>query len=383
MQERLELRAGEWVEVRSKQEILATLDPQGRLDGMHFMPEMFQYCGRRFQVFKRAHKTCDVINVTGRSIEAAVHLEDVRCDGGGHGGCQAACMIFWKEAWLRRADGPTAVSPVKNGDPSRAAAPVVPGACTEEAVRRATVVPGSDGAQTGDGQADPTYVCQATTLEQASKYLPWWDLRQYVEDFTSGNVDAERMLRGLAYVLFTKVAQKTQGASRRLGVDLYSPLIRAHDAFQARIGGMPFPRKNGSIPKGQKTPTVTSNLIPGELVRVRSHKEILDTLDMGSSYRGLYFDAEGVPFCNGTYRVKARVSRIISERTGKMLHFKSASIMLDGVYCQSRYSYKRMFCPRAIPSYWREIWLERLSEQPAAQAPEVSGRSAVPVAAVE
>jgi hypothetical protein len=45
------LSIGDWVEVRSKEEILATLDSNGWLDGMPFMPEMLQYCGRKFQVY--------------------------------------------------------------------------------------------------------------------------------------------------------------------------------------------------------------------------------------------------------------------------------------------------------------------------------------------
>ena len=45
------------MEVRSKEEILRTLDKSGRLEGLPFMPQMFQYCGQRFQVYKRAHKT--------------------------------------------------------------------------------------------------------------------------------------------------------------------------------------------------------------------------------------------------------------------------------------------------------------------------------------
>ena len=47
------LRVGEWVEVRSKEEILKTLDGRARLDGMPFMPEMFAFCGKKFQVFKK------------------------------------------------------------------------------------------------------------------------------------------------------------------------------------------------------------------------------------------------------------------------------------------------------------------------------------------
>ena len=45
-QAQLDLRPGEWVEVRSAPEILATLDEQGALDGLVFMPEMLKYCGR-------------------------------------------------------------------------------------------------------------------------------------------------------------------------------------------------------------------------------------------------------------------------------------------------------------------------------------------------
>ena len=51
--EQLDLRVGELVEVRSEQEILATLDEHGRLDGLPFMPEMLQFAGQRLRVDKR------------------------------------------------------------------------------------------------------------------------------------------------------------------------------------------------------------------------------------------------------------------------------------------------------------------------------------------
>src|ERR1700693_124510 len=99
------LKVGDWVEVRSKEKILNTLDSSGQLDGTPFMPEMFAFCGRRFQVYKRAHKTCDtVFPVRERRVDRAVHLE-TRCDGQAHGGCDAGCLMFWKEAWLKPGDG--------------------------------------------------------------------------------------------------------------------------------------------------------------------------------------------------------------------------------------------------------------------------------------
>lgn len=50
----LNLRVGELVEVRSEAEILATLDENGELENLPFMPEMLQFCGQRFRVDKLA-----------------------------------------------------------------------------------------------------------------------------------------------------------------------------------------------------------------------------------------------------------------------------------------------------------------------------------------
>jgi hypothetical protein len=36
--------------------------------------------------------------------------------------------------------------------------------------------------------------------------------------------------------------------------------------------------------------------------------------------------------------------------------------VLKNVACEARYAICRRFCPRAIYPYWREIWLERVSE---------------------
>jgi hypothetical protein len=36
--------------------------------------------------------------------------------------------------------------------------------------------------------------------------------------------------------------------------------------------------------------------------------------------------------------------------------------MLEGVVCNAEYASCRLNCPRAIPSYWREIWLERVED---------------------
>ena len=57
---KLKLRPGDLVEVRSEAEILATLDANGRLDNLPFMPEMLAHCGRQYRVEKRAD-SCEPI----------------------------------------------------------------------------------------------------------------------------------------------------------------------------------------------------------------------------------------------------------------------------------------------------------------------------------
>jgi hypothetical protein len=326
------LRVGDWVEVLSKEEILQTLDDKGRLDGMPFMPEMFEFCGKRFQVYKRAHKTCDtVFPVRGRRVESAVHLE-TRCNGSAHDRCQASCLLFWKEAWLKRID--SGVAGLRQAF----------GGCSESGVWASARTVGPDGVS--------SYTCQATQLPYATTDLDWWDFLQYLEDYRSGNVGIWRIICGVVYFLCYWLS----GAGLKLG----RPIRWVYDTFYPFWRGAPFPRQKGIIPEGQPTPSQSLNLQPGELVRIKPYSEILKSLNTQNRNRGLYFDAEEVPYCGKTYRVLGRVDRIINERTGKMREMQTPCFILDSVICESRYSECRLFCPRSIYSYWREIWLERV-----------------------
>ncbi|HUO24389.1 MAG TPA: hypothetical protein VMU61_01910 [Candidatus Aquilonibacter sp.] len=348
MPEKRKFRVGDWVEVRSKQEILCTLDHNAQLDGMPFMPEMFAFCGKRFQVYKRAHKTCDtVFPVRGRRVADSVHL-DTRCDGSAHGGCQAGCLIFWKEAWLKPLgnEGEKAILAGAETTSGNSKATTSEPACTEAEVMASTQIPNPDHGPTA-------YVCQATRLPYATSNLEWWEPDQYIEDYTSGNVSLWRIFCGAVYFVYFWLT--------RAGIGLGRPLRWFYDRFCWLWGGFAFPRRDGVIPLGQSTPVQALDIQPGELVRIKPYREILKTLNQENRNRGLYFDAEEVPYCGGTYRVLRRVERIINERTGHMREMRTPCLILDSVICQSRYSECRLFCPRSIYAYWREIWLERVS----------------------
>ena len=338
-------KIGKWVEVKSKEEILATLDPKGCLDGMPFMPEMLQFCGARFQVYKSAHKTCDYSGpeIRSRRLENTVHLE-TRCDGSAHDGCQAGCLLYWNTAWLTPVPDPESpgLTPPTATETSKGSAK----RCSETDLWSHTRLPQND-----DGP--PTYFCQTTEIPAATKDLEWWDIRQYLDDYTSGNVPFGRLVRSLIYSAYYNLSQAGIGVGR--------PMRWFYDKIRFLWGGSMWPRKPGVIPAGSPTPTVSLNLQPGELVRVKSHEQILQTVTTENLNRGMHWDAELVPYCGGTYRVLKRVHKIIHEKTGKMTDMKTACIILDGVVCQARYSACRMQCPKAMYPYWREIWLERVS----------------------
>jgi hypothetical protein len=319
---RLRLHAGELVRVRGVEEVLRTLDADGAVDGLPFMPEMLAYCGRQFRVFKSAHKTCDTIEKTGiRRMRDTVHLEGLRCDGTAHGGCQAGCLLFWKEAWLERVEEWEA-------EPTETAA-------TTPVSAREMLRPGTRANRpTADGQE--LFRCQATELLRATSPLSAWDPRPYLRDLWTGNVPLGEFIWVLAVALFNKL--------------------------QGLRGGAGYPRFQPRLEK--QTPSERLDLRPGEEVEVRSKEEIEKTVSAQSKNRGLWFGLEMVPYCGGRYPVERLVERIIDEKTGRMLHFRNDCVVLAGVTCRSWFSHKRLFCPRSITPYWREIWLRRTEKSP-------------------
>ncbi|HYG67255.1 MAG TPA: hypothetical protein VD838_06335 [Anaeromyxobacteraceae bacterium] len=296
------LLPGDWVEVRSAPEILATLDEHHALDGLPFMPEMLPACGRRFRVAMRAERACvHPPQVPLRRLAGTVVLERQRCDGAAHGGCQLGCATLWKERWLRRVDGPGEAVAARAAAPARSTPVAL-------RVRRAD---------------DPArWTCQATELPGAtSPGDPLWRPGQWVH--------------------FLRV--KTFTPAELLGMWARIGLRRAGRALR----GAP-----GAAPRGAPAPGPHA-LEPGEWVEVKGLGEIERTLDARRMHRGLPFSGEMAVFCGRRLRVARRVDRILDERTGRLRDVRD-TVVLEGVACD-RY----LGCARAMPLLWREAWLRR------------------------
>lgn len=304
----MDLKTGDWVEVKSPNEIARTLDSNGTLDGLPFMPEMVQFCGRRFQVLRRAEKACIEFPGGGYKIREfrqndVVLLDELRCSGLEHDGCGRACMLFWKSAWLRRVES------------AQHAAPNFPyGELVSK--MRTTTAPGR-------------YYCQSTEMAKATQPFPRTRMfKKCVDEVRSGS-------RGIFEILGLMLAPAWRKASSW------------------------FPRERLAGTQ-KRTPVGDLALQPGEWVEIKSASEIAETLDARGRNRGLICDFGMCQYSGGKYQVRNRLDRMISEPTGEMREVQS-TVILEGLHCLCWNVFGG--CPRKDFMYWREVWLKRSSSK--------------------
>jgi hypothetical protein len=314
-----QFRAGDRVVVRSASEILATLDDRGCLDGLPFMPEMLGYVRGTFRVSRTVVKVCNTIDASGtRTMNDAVYLEDLRCSGRAHGGCQAECRFYWKQQWLEPDEG-TDHRPV---DPIE----------VEEAWKWLEAR-----ARHGD-----RYICQATEARKATVGpVSVTNLGPYVREIREGNVGWGELLSVGVRALACRFGPK-------LGLMSVLPQWLV-------------PRWTAGEVSGRHEAGDRLNLQPGEWVEVRSREEIARTLSKTGKNQGLAFSyPEMLPMVGKRFLVRGRVERIINEETGRMMEMKHDCVTLEGTCCTGEYAAGRWFCWRGIYPYWREAWLKRI-----------------------
>lgn len=306
---------GDLVEVRTPREILQTLDAGGTLGQLPFMPEMVEFCGKRFRVSKRAVKVCSSgSRSTVRSFRTddVVLLDGLRCSGAAHDGCQKACMIFWREAWLRRI-----------GEDSP----------------RPRVDPDSSGelrARLRTSTGPRTYFCQASELLKATEDLTRRQrLEKCLDEIRAGNCTPLQMARRISIWLFWRI--------RRLFLGVYA---------------------RGA---NRTTPMESLNLRPGEWVEIKPMESIIATLNEKAHNRGLFFSPDMRLECGRQRRVERRLEKIIVDGTGEMRQLRN-TVYLEGSRCGCAHV---AFggCSRCEFTYWREIWLRRAQGPPPSPRP--------------
>ncbi len=105
------------------------------------------------------------------------------------------------------------------------------------------------------------------------------------------------------------------------------------------------------------------HLKSGEKVRVKSVEEIRNTLDKNNKFHRLAFTPVMWKFCGNTYTVLKKMEKVFDERKWKLSKVKNM-ILLDGVYCDGAGGIDKIWdgCDRTCFIWWKEGWLERITE---------------------
>lgn len=99
------LTAGDKVRVRSKDEILVTLNRFKELKGCAFLEDMWKYCGTQQEVLQPVERFLDERDYKVKKTRGVILLKGILCYGTPvFGKCDRACHLFWREEWLEKID---------------------------------------------------------------------------------------------------------------------------------------------------------------------------------------------------------------------------------------------------------------------------------------
>ena len=99
----LNLKPGEWVVIKSTQEIQGTLDRRGRNRGLICDYGMCQFSGGHFRVRNRLERMISEPTGEMRQVDATVILDGLSClCWNVVGGCPRDDFMYWREVWLER-----------------------------------------------------------------------------------------------------------------------------------------------------------------------------------------------------------------------------------------------------------------------------------------
>jgi hypothetical protein len=294
---------GKFVRIKNEKEIFDSLDNNSSFEKLPFMPEMLEFCGSIFQIQSVVNKTCyehNGLQFGEFPQNNVVTLKNVRCNGAHHADCQRGCLIFWKTEWLELVED--------NADCIKIS--------TEEYKTNLKI------------KSSPyIYFCQMT--ESKNFLMPINKNRKVVsalKDFVVKNVSLFGLFRNVLLPVYLKLK----------------------GSFFFILYKQP-----------EKVSDQSLNLKSSDIIKVKTLREIIKTLDSKGKNRGLSFNENMMKYCGKKFSVKDRIEKIILGSSGEIMDLKN-TVLLKEVEPECYHVFGN--CPKRELTYWREIWLEKVTE---------------------
>lgn len=294
---------GSNVRVKKKDEILKTLDPLNKREGCLFMGQMWEYCGREFKVSKRINSFFDEYQHQMLKTRVPLYiLEGLICEGttaAFNFQCDRSCYLFWHEEWLEKIDCN------KNGYHHK----IINNSIVDISQRSFNENSGSQ------------LYCQLTNIR----------------DLARNNSILDMIIQSTAKIL---------GFIKNRTIVLVKVVLEILIPTEKKAD-----EQNNDYTELQR----------GDLVRVKSVREINCILDKHGKYKGCSFAREMYKYCGKEYAVLKPVAYFYDE--AKKRNCKSKNIViLENATCSGEFKLFPMRCDRMCFFFWREEWLEKIEK---------------------
>lgn len=292
---------GEVVRIRTREEILLTLDANSSLDGCLFAGQMLDWCNTTQRVLKVVRCVFDECEYRMYETKYPFYILDgLICDGcvsEFEHVCDHGCQLLWHEEWLEEGSENYVFETdesIQCGIDEK----------TENTPTESILAPRS---------------CQLKAIDEIKNRNSWFEnIMQYrITILWSVKIN-------FIYTL--------------------NSLSRLFAANQNKYGE--------NLPSD-------GDIRPGDAVRVLGKNELKTILDAGNKYKGCQFVPEMFQFCDKEFVVLKTVKYFFDERQKRMCRCNDI-YLLSGVMCSGRRRAFSIPCDRSCFYFWHKHWLRKI-----------------------
>ena len=154
------------------------------------------------------------------------------------------------------------------------------------------------------------------------------------------------------------------GIEKSLSYIYYQKLIRLLQKIKGMVFSLKIKLKRmifSSSPRLLSKNNNMSQIKAGDMVKVKTKKEIQGMLDERGKYKGCSFIGRMYEYCGNTYKVLKDVNYFYDEAKQKMCKCRNI-ILLEEVTCTGKQKLFFESCDRSCFYFWHVDWLEKLEQ---------------------